>query len=130
MSRAAMAILLALGLVSCAVPTRRGFDQQLSQVHGQDINQVISVWGPPARIYTMPNGNEIYTFILSAATYRTPTTTRADVYGAPNAAYGTVTTTGGNQVVSYCRVDFTTNAQQEIIASRSEGGRCVAMEQR
>jgi hypothetical protein len=121
---------LALSLVSCAVPTHRGFDQQLSQAHGQDINHVISILGPPARIYNMPNGNTLYTFILSASTYRTPINTRADVYGTPDAAYGQVTTTGGNQVVSYCRVDFVTDAQQEIIASRSQGDRCVAMEQR
>jgi hypothetical protein len=129
MSRAAIAIWLALGLVSCAVPTRRGFDQKLSPLRGQDINQVISAWGPPARIYDMPNSNKLYTFVRGA-TSRTPTTTTANVYGGYGAAQGTVTTGGGNLVVSYCRVDFTVNAQQRIIAYRFEGDRCVAMEQR
>lgn len=77
----------------------------------------------------MPNSNKLYTFVRGA-TSRTPTTTTANVYGGYGAAQSTVTTSGGNLVVSYCRVDFTVNAQQRIIAYRFEGDRCVAMEQR
>ena len=121
--------ILVLSLVSCAGQTHRGFDQLLSLLVGRDINDFISAFGPPARVYGMPNGNKIYTFVLDRVIYRTPTTTTAHVWRGYGGAQGTTTTTGGDLVVSYCRIDFTVNAQQTIIAYRSEGNRCVAPEQ-
>jgi hypothetical protein len=129
MIRVAITVVFVLGLASCAPRlTHQAFDQQLSQIYGQDINHVISKLGPPAKIYGMPNGDKLYTFVLERTVYRTPTTTTANVWGGYGGAQGTTTTTGGNLVASYCRIDFTVNAQQRIIAHRSEGNRCIAPE--
>jgi len=75
--------LLFVALAGCAVPTHRGFDHQLSGTRGQDINRIISAWGPPAKVFDMPNGDKIYTF-ARGQTYRTPTTTTAMSQGMLN----------------------------------------------
>ena len=123
----ALAILV-LVVTGCAFPTARGFDQQLANSRGENINTIISAWGPPARVFDMPNGYKLYTY-ARAQSYRTPTTTTANVYGGYGSAYGSSTTSGGNVVTSYCRIDFTVNAQQIVTDYRFEGDRCVAMEQ-
>lgn len=75
----------------------------------------------------MPNGDKLYTFVRSQ-TYRVPVTTTAQTAGGYGYAQGTAVTSGGNLVTSYCRIDFTVNAQQLVTAYRFEGDRCVAME--
>jgi hypothetical protein len=123
----ALAILV-LVVTGCAVPTARGFDQQLAGTRGQNINNIISKLGPPANVYAMPNGDKIYTFVRSQ-TYRTPTTTTAQAAGGYGYAQGSTTTSGGNLVTSGCRIDFRVNAQQMVMDYRFEGDRCRAMEQ-
>jgi hypothetical protein len=118
-----------VSLAACAVPTRRGFEQQLSAVRGEDINRIISSWGPPAKVYDMPNGDKIYTF-ARGSTFRTPTTTTANVAGGYGYAQGSATTSGGNVVTSFCRIDLTVSAQQRVTDYRFEGDRCVAREQK
>jgi hypothetical protein len=119
---------LILILAGCASRgSRHAFEDQISAYRGRDINTVISAWGPPANVYSLPNGDKMYTFIRSTSR-RTPTTTTANISGNAGQVRGTARTSGGDVVVHSCRVDFTTNLQQRIYAYRFEGDRCLARE--
>lgn len=129
--RQALWLMMVVFLMACAgVPTRRGFDQTFSQSIGEDINKMISALGPPQKTYNMPNGDMIYTF-YKGQTYRTPVTTNANVqnYGYGYRS-GQATTSGGDVVSSYCRIDFTVNSAQRIASYRAEGDQCKIVERR
>lgn len=117
---------LALGLTACAVPTKQKFDKRLEATIGQDINGAIRSFGPPQNVYQMPNGNTLYTWVIGES-QRTPTVTEAEVRGGYGYASGTATTTGGERVISYCRLQFEVGPDQRVRSFRSEGDRCRAM---
>ena len=113
----------AVGLAACAVPTKQNFDRRLQATVGQDINGAIRSFGPPQNVYQMPNGNQLYTWVMGESR-RTPMVTEAEVSGGYGYASGTATTTGGDRVVSYCRLQFEVGPDQRVISFRSDGDRC------
>jgi hypothetical protein len=113
-------------LTACvAVPTPTGFEQRLSQVQGRDINQVLTVWGMPAKVFSMPNGEYVYSFGRGPA-FRSTASTTANADDSYDSSLESTSTYGRNGVRSYCRIHLVVNAQQRVSSYRYEGDRCRA----
>jgi hypothetical protein len=79
---------------------------------GQDVNYLISIWGPPSDVYTMPNGNKMYSWLKISGTV---ITTNYNYY---------LSQTRSNVVTKWCKTTFTVNTSDIIKAWMSEGNDC------
>jgi hypothetical protein len=105
-------VTIAFGINFCAsVDTRKAFDAWI----GKDINSLISwpSWGPPSDVYTMPNGNKMYSWLRIGGTVMT---TNFNYY------FGQATS---NVYQKWCKYTFTTNTSDIIISWRAEGNDCL-----
>lgn len=79
---------------------------------GQDVNYLISIWGPPSDVYTMPNGNKMYSWLKVNGTI---ITTNYNFY---------LGQTQSHAVTQWCKTTFTVDTSDKIITWRSEGTDC------
>ncbi len=103
-------------LQSCAslYPTTAGYEQILNSWSGSDVNKLMLSWGPPADVFTMPNGNKMYTWLYVGNSY---------VSSNYNYYLNQIQTTGFTQ---YCKTTFTTNSSDRIVSWRYKGNVCRA----
>jgi len=108
----AIVMLILLSLSSCI--STKNYANRVSTWKGHDVNNLITSWGPPSDVYTMPNGNKMYTWLKSSD--------------------GTVTkryNEFSKQIVerknvSYCKTTFTANDEDIIINWRIQGDLCIS----
>ncbi len=99
-----------LSLNSCA--TSKKYAAKLDTWLGSDVNNLITSWGPPSDVYTMPNGNKMYTWLWVGSTLVTSN------YNS----YLNMTLT--NAVTYWSKTTFTTDASGKITNWRYEGNAC------
>jgi len=112
MKKTVMMYLLLLIFNSCA--TTANYNDVVKSWEGADINRLITSWGPPSDVYTMPNGNKMYTWLyvgnsLVATNY--------------NQYLSRLET---RQIQNWCKTTFTTDKRDIIINWRWEGNACRA----
>lgn len=99
-------------------PNTETLSQKISHSIGHDINEVISKAGQPSSVYTMPNGNQLYSFERSEIR-TTPVVESSNFIGDQ------ITTTGGDKFKYSCKIEFTVDKNtQKIIDYRLEGNAC------
>jgi len=115
-------LLALLFLAGCTTPQQqqqqvvvssRGYDQAMQSWIGEDINNLISVWGAPKETFKMPNGNSLYTYVRD--------------YGSSSSAMGSQY---GNfalaqSQVNQCKTSFTVDKKGIIKVYQFEGNACV-----
>jgi hypothetical protein len=83
---------------------------------GMDVNNLISRLGPPSDVYTMPNGNKMYSWLWMGGT----TVVTNYNYWLNQAVSGSTT--------SWCKGTWTANTADIIIASSWTGSNCSGIE--
>lgn len=58
-----MISILLIGMISISCATTARYTEIVKTWEGADINKLIISWGPPSDVYTMPNGNKMYTWL-------------------------------------------------------------------
>ncbi|MDT0607655.1 hypothetical protein [Croceitalea rosinachiae] len=106
-------ILFSLLLATSCISSKN-YANRVSTWKGSNVNNLISSWGPPGDVYTMPNGNTMYTWLYTSDGY---VTKRFNEYT--------------DQIVernnsSYCRTTFTANQDDIIINWQFKGNACVS----
>lgn len=103
-------IIIAIGLNSCA--TTANYSEKIKTWVGHDVNELITSWGPPSDVYTMPNGNKMYTWLWNGSTL---VTSNYNYY---------LNMTTSKAVTYWCKTTFTTDNSNKIIIWRWEGNAC------
>lgn len=94
-------------------PTTEKYQARLDTWTGKDVNSLISSWGPPGEVFTMPNGNKMYTWMLT--TGGTDVTTNYNYY---------LNQSTSNSHTNWCKTTFTVNKSDKIINNTWEGNSC------
>lgn len=105
-------ILITFLFSSCA--TRGKYIAAVKSWEGSDINELITSWGPPSDVYTMPNGNKMYTWLY---TNNSLVTTQYNYW---------LDRLETRQVQYWCKTTFITNKNDLIVGWRIEGNACKA----
>jgi hypothetical protein len=79
---------------------------------GKDINNLITKLGPPSNVYTMPNGNKMYTWLT--VTNKT-ITTRYNHW---------LNQLQSQSVKHWCKITFKTNKSGEVVDAKINGNAC------
>ncbi len=122
---------VAMLALTSACATTANYQQVLANWQGQNIQDLIKMWGDPDAAIKLPSGNTTYMYtrqqLYTAPGYPTnqpPTFLSA---AGPVVSPGVNTTFTGNQTVNLtCRTWFETNPQGIIVNSRFEGNNCVS----
>ena len=107
-----MALAVALALSGCA--TTGKYEKILGSWIGNDVNNLITSWGPPSNEYIMPNGNKMLTWLWVGGT---------QVFANYN-RYLNMTT--ASSVTYWCKTTFTVNSSGVVLTWRYEGNACRA----
>jgi len=105
-------VIIALTIFSCATTAK--YEQRIKTWMGHDVNELITSWGPPSNVYTMPNGNKMYTWLRISETLVTS-----------NYNYF-LNMTLTNSVTYWCKTTFTADRADKIINSIWEGNNCIS----
>lgn len=106
-------------LISCIIVTLNScattgkYSAKMQTWMGHDVNELINSWGPPSDVYTMPNGNKMYTWLWTGGTLVT-----TNYYYYLNMAVS-------NGVTYWCKTTFTVNGNT-VVAYRWEGNSCLS----
>ena len=109
-------VILALTMTYCAslFATTEKYTAKVNTWNGNDINRLITSWGPPSDVFTMPNGNKMYTWLRTSGTV-----VRSNYNYFLNQ-------TVSNSTEYWCKTTFTVNASDIIIDNTWTGNACVA----
>lgn len=110
--RITILVIITLSVNSCATTEKYG--EKLQTWMGDDVNKLITSWGPPSDVYTMPNGNKMYTWLWTSGTLVTS-----------NYNYF-LNLTVSNSVSYWCKTTFTVDRSNKIINWRYEGNACLS----
>lgn len=135
-----VAVLLPLWLAACA--SAPPIADNLNRWVGRDINGLISRLGPPDRVYTMPNGNRLYSYsrshsesmpLVKTPTYVVPPSTTVRISGGETH----VTTSGGEifggevygggKYQSWCNLHLEVNRAHRILGWSAQGNACAEL---
>jgi hypothetical protein len=114
--RIAFFIIIAFSINSCAslFPSTEKYTAIINTWNGSDVNRLITSWGPPSDVYTMPNGNKMYTWLVSSGER---VTTNYNYF---------LNQTVSHSSTSWCKTTFTVNTSNIIIDNTWTGNACVA----
>lgn len=110
MNKLLIAALIVITINSCA--TTANYNEVVKSWEGADINRLITSWGPPSDVYTMPNGNKMYTWLYVSNSL---VTTNYNQY---------LNRLETRQIQYWCKTTFTTNQNDIITNWRWEGNSC------
>ncbi len=110
-SRLALAC-LAMLIAGCA--TGGGFQNLMNSWVGNDVKNTIMAWGATSDVFTLPNGNRMYTWLYVGGTRVT----------ANYNSYLNMVTAGS--VTYWCKTSFTANGDDRIIAWQGRSNACRA----
>jgi hypothetical protein len=138
-----LVIIISMLLTACA--TTANYEKILHSWVGDNVDALVSEWGPPASSYPLTNGGRVLEYShqrnvqLGGYTTITPQTTYnngiANVYGNGGSAYGTYSgtsttyvqsTTPVQNITMQCITRFTINAQGIITSWAHQGNDCRA----
>ena len=105
--------LVSLMISSCA--TTANYSEIVKSWEGSDINGLITSWGPPSDVYTMPNENKMYTWLY---TNNSLVTTNYNQW---------LNRLETRQVQYWCKTTFTANQNDIIVNWRWEGNACKSV---
>lgn len=103
-------LFIGIFLTSCATSAK--YTEVVKSWEGHDINNLITSWGPPSDLYTMPNGNKMYTWLYVSSSL---VTTRYNYW---------LDRLETRQVQYWCKTTFTANKSDRIIYWRWNGNAC------
>ena len=109
-------VILALTMTYCAslFATTEKYTAKVNTWNGNDINRLITSWGPPSDVYAMPNGNKMYTWLRTSGTVVTS-----------NYNYF-LNQTVSHSSESWCKTTFTVNTSDIIIDNTWSGNACTS----
>ncbi|MCF7560241.1 hypothetical protein L3X39_06280 [Sabulilitoribacter multivorans] len=107
-------LILFITVCSSSCISSKNYANRVKTWEGHDVNNLITSWGPPADVYTMPNGNKMYTWLYTNDGYITK---RYNEY---------LNQIEERKETYYCKTTFTANANNTIINWRFQGNACVA----
>ena len=107
-------ILLSASLFSASCISSKNYANRVSTWEGSNVNNLITSWGPPADVYTMPNGNKMYTWLYTSDGY---VTTRYNEW---------LDQIEERKESYYCKTTFTANDNDVVVNWRFQGNACVA----
>lgn len=110
MNKLLIAALIVITISSCA--TTANYNETVKSWEGSDINRLITSWGPPSDVYTMPNGNKMYTWLYVSNSL---VTTNYNQY---------LNRLETRQIQYWCKTTFTANKNDIITNWRWEGNSC------
>lgn len=58
-------------ILICSCATTAKYTAAVQSWDGSNVNLLIAAWGPPSEVYTMPNGNKMYTWLYVNNSYIT-----------------------------------------------------------
>jgi hypothetical protein len=107
-------VVIALTMTYCAslLATTEKYTALVNTWNGSDVNKLITSWGPPSDVFTMPNGNKMYTWLRTGGTVVTT-----------NYSYFLNQTTSNSQT-PWCKTTFTVNKSDIIIDNTWRGNAC------
>ncbi|WP_420322640.1 hypothetical protein [Flagellimonas sp.] len=108
------AVILFTVLLATSCISSKNYANRVSTWKGHNVNNLISTWGPPGDVYTMPNGNKMYTWLYTSDGY---VTKRYNEY--------TKQIVERNNI-SYCSTSFTANQDDIIISWQFKGDACIS----
>ena len=97
-------------LTSCATTAK--YTEKVKSWENHDINDLITSWGPPSNVYTMPNGNRMYTWLFVSNSL---VTTQYNYW---------LDRLETRQVQYWCKTTFTADKSGRIIYWRWNGNAC------
>jgi hypothetical protein len=97
-------------ITACATSSK--YSEIVKSWEGNNINNLISSWGPPSDVYTMPNGNKMYTWLYTSNTL---VTTNYNQW---------LNRLETRQVQYWCKTTFTADRNDIIINWVWEGNNC------
>ena len=109
-----IALLLFTALFASSCISKKNYANRMSTWEGHNVNTLITSWGPPADVYTMPNGNIMYTWLYTSDGY---VTTRYNEY---------LDQIQQRSVTNYCKTTFTADENDVVVNWRFQGNACVA----
>ena len=107
-------LLLCISLIGISCISRKNYTNRVNSWQGANVNNLITSWGPPANVYTMPNGNKMYTWLYTSDGY---VTTRYNEF---------LDQIVERKNVPYCKTTFTANQHDIIVNWRVQGDVCVS----
>jgi hypothetical protein len=99
-------------LFTCSCATTANYEAKIKTWLGHDVNELISSWGPPSDVFTMPNNNKMYTWLYNGGTV---VTSNYNYY---------LNMTFTNSTTHWCKTTFTVDSSDRIIQWRYEGNSC------
>lgn len=96
-------------LTGC-IPTQAGYENVVKSWMNNDIDSLVSSWGPPSSTYKMSNGNTMYTWLNSGGTTIFPLTSNLG--------------TTYHSSTSFCKTTFTADNNGQLVSWRFEGNSC------
>ena len=114
--RIAFLVMLALSMTYCAslFATTEKYTARVNTWNGSDINRLITSWGPPSNVFTMPNGNKMYTWLTTSGDR---VTTNYNYF---------LNQTVSHSSTSWCKTTFTVNTSGIIIDNTWSGNACTS----
>lgn len=107
-------ITVVAALLSAGCATNQKYSEILDSWDGENVNDLISSWGPPSNEYRKPDGDLMYTWLSVGGT---------QVTANYNHYLNMVT---ANSVTYWCKSTFTVGQDQIIKTWRWEGNACRA----
>ena len=106
-------LLIVFFIDSCA--TTANYNKIVNSWNGANINSLITSWGPPSSVYTMPDGDKMYTWLYISNSL---VTTNYNQW---------LNRLETRQIQYWCKTTFITNENDIIINWRFEGNACRAL---
>ncbi len=101
---------IATSLLACA--TTGGFRSKMNTWLNQDVNRLMTAWGPPGQSFEMPNGSRMYTWLWVGNTV---------VTANYNAVWNMVT---AGSVTYWCQVTMVAAQSSRIVSWSARGNAC------
>jgi len=105
-------LILALTMTYCA--TTEKYTARVNTWNGSDVNRLITSWGPPSDVYTMPTGNKMNTWLTTSGER---VTTNYNYF---------LNQTVSHSSTSWCKTTFTVNKHDIIIDNTWSGNACIS----
>ncbi|NAS13749.1 hypothetical protein [Poritiphilus flavus] len=111
-TKTVLVLFVALFTSSCI--SKKNYANRVKSWQGSNVNNLISSWGPPIDVYTMPNGNIMYTWLYTSDGY---VTTRYNEW---------LDQIEQRKESYYCKTTFTADQNDLVVNWRFQGNACVS----
>ncbi len=114
-------------ITGCAIRSSENYSAVLNSWLGKDINTYSRIWGYPAQIMNLPNGNKLYIYSKKSSVHIPETSsskTEYNVVGSTLYSNKKTTIFGGYDLKSSCTTKLEVSESQKIVNWTWDGNSC------